>query len=77
MLKRLSSVLLAAFVIGGLGFGATQLRAGVTTDCQVLGYHGPCDTHGECFNLCIQLFPEGNGTGFCDTRFSCCMCATR
>jgi hypothetical protein len=31
----------------------------------------------ECFDLCIQLFPEGEGTGFCDTRFSCCMCATR
>jgi hypothetical protein len=46
MMNRISSLLVAAFVVGGLTFGAAQVTAGEVTDCEALGYHGPC-TNGD------------------------------
>lgn len=77
MMKRISSLLLAAFFLGGLSFGAAQLTAGEATDCEALGYHGPCDSEGRCEDLCLQLFPDNNGVGICFTDVWCCMCAER
>lgn len=74
-MKRISSLLVAAFVLGGLSFGASQLTAGEATDCQALGYHGPC-TNGSCYDLCLQLYPLNGGEGICFPN-DCCMCAER
>jgi hypothetical protein len=77
MIKRISSLLVAAFVVGGLGYGAAQLRAAPITDCETMGYHGPCDPTGSCDDLCLALFPLNGGEGICFTRDWCCMCAEK
>lgn len=75
MIKRISSLLVAAFVVGGLSFGAAQLRAGEATDCVALGYEGPCEDEQDCHDLCIELIPENNGAGICFETIGCCRCA--
>lgn len=74
MVKRISSLLVAAFVVGGLSFGAAQLGAGQALVCE--GYHGVCASQGECEDLCEQLFPENGGVGICFPN-GCCMCAEK
>jgi hypothetical protein len=76
MMKRISSLLVAALVLGGLSFGAAQLRGGEATDCEALGYHGPCDASGSCYDLCLHLYPLNNGDGVCLPN-DCCMCVER
>lgn len=77
MIKRISSLLVAAFVVGGLSFGAPPLRAAPTTDCQAMGYHGPCNAAGSCYDLCLALFPLNGGEGICFERDWYCMCAEK
>ena len=42
-----------------------------------LGYHGPCDAQGSCYDLCIELFPLNDGVGMCFEPLWCCRCAER
>jgi hypothetical protein len=78
MIRRIQSLLMAAFVVGGLTFGTAQLRAGGGGDwCTEHGYHGPCDAEGDCYELCIFLFPLNDGVGICFESVWCCMCAEK
>lgn len=74
MMKRIASFLVAAFVVGGLSYGAAQLRAGEPLVCE--GYHGTCTDEQACRDLCLQLFPLNGGEGICFWN-GCCMCAER
>ncbi len=73
MSKRITSLLAGAFVLGGLSFGAAQLRAGEAADCE--GAHGTCATQMQCENLCEMLFPGQGSAGICHN--GCCYCAER
>jgi hypothetical protein len=73
--KRVGELILAAAVIGALGFGASQLLANNKADCPYPPYHGPCDAQGKCDSLCLALFPENGGEGVCSPSTHCCICA--
>ena len=75
IVKRIRTLMVTAFVVGGLSFGVAQLGAGEGGDCE--GYHGPCADQGECEELCIELFPLNGGEGICFLWNHCCMCAER
>jgi len=74
MVKRIQFLLMAMFVLGGLSFGAAQLRADAPLVCE--GYHGTCTDPEDCSELCLQLFPLNGGEGICFPN-GCCMCAER
>ena len=77
MLKRIQVFFVAALVAGGLSFGAAQLRAGEMDDECGWPYHGPCDQQGQCYDLCIVLFPDNGGEGHCFVGPWCCACAEK
>jgi hypothetical protein len=38
---------------------------------------GPCSSQMSCQQLCLQLYPDNLGVGFCHIEQNCCICAHR
>ena len=72
LISRVTAFVIGLIVLVGLAFGATQLVADTSGDCQ--GYHGTCASQMECEALCFMLFPENQGLGNCEPN-GCCLCA--